>query len=28
MWDPELGTNDGLKYPMNRSLMFGIDVNF
>lgn len=28
MWDPELGTNDGLKYPMNRSLMFGIDINF
>ena len=28
MWDPELGTNDGLKYPMNRSIMFGIDVNF
>lgn len=28
LWDPELGTNDGLKYPMNRSIMFGIDVNF
>ena len=28
MWDPELGTNDGLKYPMNRSVMFGIDINF
>ena len=28
LWDPELGTNDGLKYPMNRSVMFGIDVNF
>ena len=28
MWDPELGTNDGLRYPMNRSIMFGIDVNF
>ena len=28
LWDPELGTDDGLKYPMNRSVMFGIDVNF
>ena len=28
LWDPELGTNDGLKYPMNRAVMFGIDVNF
>ncbi len=28
LWDPELGTNDGLKYPMNRSLMIGMDVNF
>ena len=28
MWDPELDTNDGLKYPMNRSVMFGIDINF
>lgn len=28
LWDPELGTNDGLKYPMNRSVMFGIDINF
>ena len=28
LWDPELGTNDGLKYPMNRSVMFGLDVNF
>ena len=28
LWDPELGTNDGLRYPMNRSVMFGIDVNF
>ena len=28
LWDPELGTNDGLRYPMNRSVMFGIDINF
>ena len=28
LWDPELGTNDGLKYPMNRSIMFGMDLNF
>ena len=28
LWDPELGTNDGLRYPMNRSVIFGIDVNF
>lgn len=28
LWDPELGTNDGLKYPMNRSIMFGMDINF
>ena len=28
LWDPELGTNDGLKYPMNRSVMFGVDINF
>ena len=28
MWDPELGTNNGLKYPMNRSILFGIDINF
>jgi len=28
LWDPELGTNTGLKYPMNRSFMFGLDINF
>ncbi|MGQ1890234.1 SusC/RagA family TonB-linked outer membrane protein [Thermophagus sp. OGC60D27] len=28
MWDPELNTSDGLKYPGMRSLMFGIDINF
>lgn len=28
LWDPELGTNNGLRYPMNKSIMFGVDVNF
>lgn len=28
LWDPELGTGDGLKYPMNRSFQFGLDINF
>jgi TonB-linked SusC/RagA family outer membrane protein len=28
MWDPELGTSNGLQYPINRSVMFGIDVDF
>lgn len=28
LWDPELGTSDGLKYPMNRSVMFGLDITF
>lgn len=28
MWDPELNTGDGLKYPGMRSVMFGVDINF
>lgn len=28
LWDPELGTADGLRYPMNKSVIFGLDVNF
>ena len=28
LWDPELDTDDGLKYPINRSVMVGIDINF
>ncbi|MFV0537785.1 MAG: SusC/RagA family TonB-linked outer membrane protein [Dysgonomonas sp.] len=28
MWDPELNTSDGLKYPGMRSVMFGVDINF
>jgi len=28
LWDPELDTVDGLKYPSMRSLMVGFDLNF
>lgn len=28
LWDPELDTADGLKYPSMRSLMLGVDLNF
>ncbi|MGI6242471.1 MAG: SusC/RagA family TonB-linked outer membrane protein [Prevotella sp.] len=28
MWDPEIGSNDGLKYPMMKSLSVGITLNF
>ncbi|MDP4240281.1 MAG: TonB-dependent receptor [Bacteroidota bacterium] len=28
MWDPELASGDGLKYPPMRSVMFGLDLNF
>lgn len=28
LWDPELGTSDGLKYPMNKSVQFGLDLTF
>lgn len=28
MWDPELNTSDGLKYPGMKSVMFGVDINF
>lgn len=28
MWDPELNTGDGLKYPGMKSIMFGVDINF
>ena len=28
LWDPELDTNDGLKYPNQRSFMFGVDLKF
>lgn len=28
LWDPELDTADGLKYPSMRSVMFGFQMNF
>ena len=28
MWDPELDTTNGLKYPNQRSFMFGVDLKF
>ena len=28
LWDPELGTSNGLQYPLNRSIMFGVDISF
>lgn len=28
LWDPELDTSDGLKYPSMRSVMFGCQLNF
>ncbi len=28
LWDPELGTSNGLQYPLNRSVMFGLDISF
>ncbi|WP_281309908.1 SusC/RagA family TonB-linked outer membrane protein [Flavobacterium flavigenum] len=26
LWDPELGTSNGLKYPTTKSILFGLDV--
>lgn len=28
LWDPELGTSNGMKYPMMRSYSFGLEFNF
>lgn len=28
LWDPEIGTNNGLKYPGQKSVQFGIDLSF
>jgi TonB-linked SusC/RagA family outer membrane protein len=28
LWDVELGTNDGMKYPMMRSYSMGLELNF
>jgi TonB-linked SusC/RagA family outer membrane protein len=27
LWDPELGTSNGLKYPTTKSILFGLDVS-
>ena len=28
LWDPELETTDGLKYPIMKSVSFGLNINF
>lgn len=28
LWDPEIDTNTGLRYPSMKSIVFGIDLNF
>ena len=28
LWDPEIDTNTGLRYPGMKSVVFGIDLNF
>src|SRR5699024_4188571 len=28
LWDPELETTDGLKYPQMKSVSFGLNINF
>ena len=28
LWDPELGTTDGLKYPLMKSVSVGFNINF
>ena len=28
MWDPEIGSNDGLKYPVMKSVSLGVSFNF
>ena len=28
MWDPELNSNNGLRYPPMRSFLFGLDITF
>lgn len=28
MWDPEIGSSDGLRYPLSRIYSFGVDVQF
>lgn len=28
LWDPELGSNNGFRYPIMKSVAFGLDINF
>ncbi len=28
LWDPELGVNNGLRYPIMKSVSFGLEMNF
>ena len=28
LWDPELDTTNGLRYPSMRSVLFGINIKF
>lgn len=28
LWDPELGSNNGFKYPIMKSVSIGLDINF
>lgn len=28
LWDPELGVNNGLRYPVMKSVSFGVEINF
>lgn len=28
LWDPEIGANNGLRYPIMKSFSFGLEVNF
>jgi len=28
LWDPELDTSNGLRYPIMKSASFGLEINF
>lgn len=28
LWDPELGVNNGMRYPIMKSLSIGMELNF
>lgn len=28
LWDPEVGTNNGLIYPLTKTVLFGLELNF